>query len=676
MSGSLIPNAKQQFLDANGNPLAGGFVYYYIPSTTTFKNTYQNAALTILNTNPIILDSAGECIAYGVGSFRQIVTDVNGNLIWDQPTLGLFSNDAASVIYTPPFANAVAETVSAKLSETVSVKDFGAVGNGVANDTVAIQNAINAGISSGRSIYIPAGTYKVTSALTVNGPLGFKIYGDGTTSIIQATNFTGSVISIAPQSGYPFYDYIIEDIKVQNSAIYSGQFGIGCITGMAGLRMKGVYVSKMDVGFYFHGVQFCSNIGICASQCNVGMNLEGDVVGGSGNNNSFYDSWFWGNAVGCILHANGSVYGMSNNIFVNLVIQVNSVCGFYCNGQGGNTIDNCIPEQNGEGASTYTFNGLTTTSVISNSNFQLVNSNLFLRNCTVGGALPVQSTILSNNSSLNMQDCNTGNFVPVVDSTSALNFTGTWGGPGNELNIMCNSLPILSDSNSTAFLSAPMLVETSSLPNDAIAYGGPNVEYGYDSGLGGSATFTNLTDAQMGYVSNYAFSASGQYGAFSVSSGYATIGTKIALSFLVKSSSSTASFVINFGQSTVSKTLKIPANVWCRVTLIGTTTVASRGGFVTITSDTSTIGANLSFCKIHAMTNPTATNLGNFVKFGLYNPGIFKARYFKLSAIPTVGTWAVGDLVYNTAPVSGGYVGWVCTTAGTPGTWKTFGLIS
>ena len=45
MSGLIIPNAKQQFLDANGNPLAGGFVYYYIPSTTTFKNTYQNAAL-------------------------------------------------------------------------------------------------------------------------------------------------------------------------------------------------------------------------------------------------------------------------------------------------------------------------------------------------------------------------------------------------------------------------------------------------------------------------------------------------------------------------------------------------------------------------------------------------------------------------------------------------------
>jgi hypothetical protein len=38
--------------------------------------------------------------------------------------------------------------------------------------------------------------------------------------------------------------------------------------------------------------------------------------------------------------------------------------------------------------------------------------------------------------------------------------------------------------------------------------------------------------------------------------------------------------------------------------------------------------------------------------------------------------WEVGDVVYNSSPVSGGTIGWVCTTAGTPGTWKTFGAIA
>ena len=43
---------------------------------------------------------------------------------------------------------------------------------------------------------------------------------------------------------------------------------------------------------------------------------------------------------------------------------------------------------------------------------------------------------------------------------------------------------------------------------------------------------------------------------------------------------------------------------------------------------------------------------------------------------PTSGTWNVGDVCLNSAPASAGYIGWACTVAGTPGTWKTFGLIS
>lgn len=46
------------------------------------------------------------------------------------------------------------------------------------------------------------------------------------------------------------------------------------------------------------------------------------------------------------------------------------------------------------------------------------------------------------------------------------------------------------------------------------------------------------------------------------------------------------------------------------------------------------------------------------------------------SAAPTTGTWLQGDIVFNTAPTAGGTIGWVCTSAGTPGTWKTFGAIS
>lgn len=86
MSATLLPLAEIQLLDANGKPLAGGSVAYYIPNTTTFKATWQDPAQTILNTNPIILDGAGRAAVWGAGSYRQIVHDQFGNLVWDQIT--------------------------------------------------------------------------------------------------------------------------------------------------------------------------------------------------------------------------------------------------------------------------------------------------------------------------------------------------------------------------------------------------------------------------------------------------------------------------------------------------------------------------------------------------------------------------------------------------------------
>lgn len=45
------------------------------------------------------------------------------------------------------------------------------------------------------------------------------------------------------------------------------------------------------------------------------------------------------------------------------------------------------------------------------------------------------------------------------------------------------------------------------------------------------------------------------------------------------------------------------------------------------------------------------------------------------AAAPAAGVWWVGARVYYLAPAAGGFIGTVCTTAGTPGTWKDFGAI-
>jgi hypothetical protein len=83
---SILPTGKTTFFDSNGKPLAGGKVTFYIPGTTTLKATWQDAAETILNTNPVTLDSAGRAIIYGDGSYQQLVKDKNGNTIWNVQT--------------------------------------------------------------------------------------------------------------------------------------------------------------------------------------------------------------------------------------------------------------------------------------------------------------------------------------------------------------------------------------------------------------------------------------------------------------------------------------------------------------------------------------------------------------------------------------------------------------
>ena len=93
MTGSNLPNAKAQFIDQNGKPLVGGQVYFYQVNTLIPKDTYQDPAQTILNTNPVMLDSSGQGVIFGSGSYRQVVQDSAGNTLWDN-TISLANQTA------------------------------------------------------------------------------------------------------------------------------------------------------------------------------------------------------------------------------------------------------------------------------------------------------------------------------------------------------------------------------------------------------------------------------------------------------------------------------------------------------------------------------------------------------------------------------------------------------
>ena len=55
--------------------------------------------------------------------------------------------------------------------------------------------------------------------------------------------------------------------------------------------------------------------------------------------------------------------------------------------------------------------------------------------------------------------------------------------------------------------------------------------------------------------------------------------------------------------------------------------------------------------------------------------GRIAGRHFTATSVPTTGSFALGDVVWNSAPSNGGILGWVCTAAGSPGTLKAFGFI-
>lgn len=206
---TLTPTPKQQFLDANGNPLAGGKVYSYAAGTTSPLTTYTDVSGGIPNTNPVILDSRGEAeIWLGVASYKLKLTTATDVEIWTVDNIVSASvqaladlsesNGSALVGYLPAGTGAVATTVQTKLRETVSVKDFGAVGDGVTDDSAAFTkviayansisvapSALNSNRSGRLKIYVPAGRYRLTQPIlsstdfAAGRTAGFTIEGAG-----------------------------------------------------------------------------------------------------------------------------------------------------------------------------------------------------------------------------------------------------------------------------------------------------------------------------------------------------------------------------------------------------------------------------------------------------------------------------------------------------------------
>ena len=103
--------------------------------------------------------------------------------------LGLSSSSGSSLVgYNQGSTGAVTRTVQARLRDYESVKDFGAVGDGVADDTAAVQAAFSAA-SAGETILLPSGSYKISSVNFTGKAINLVGYG----ATIICTSATGAV---------------------------------------------------------------------------------------------------------------------------------------------------------------------------------------------------------------------------------------------------------------------------------------------------------------------------------------------------------------------------------------------------------------------------------------------------------------------------------------------------
>jgi hypothetical protein len=137
--------------------------------------------------------------------------------------------DSSLVTFVQAGLGAVVRTAQAKMRDTVSVKDFGAVGDGVTDDTAAIQAALDycESQSGGRGwvVYAPTGQYRCTGKLVVKGYTRFVGENYFSTSLFWDSTYTsGNCVELGPSALNPGRSFgsRIENMSLSGQDVYRG----------------------------------------------------------------------------------------------------------------------------------------------------------------------------------------------------------------------------------------------------------------------------------------------------------------------------------------------------------------------------------------------------------------------------------------------------------------------
>jgi hypothetical protein len=220
----------QDTVFGTGGPVFGAVVTVYLTGTTTKPTIYSDNGVTP-KANPMSTDVRGHYefyVADGVYDIKAEKSGFGSTTITEVTIDDLSSiseigpdNDSQHAIpdvatdsfvllnavqtlknktieYIAPGAGAVPTSIASKLNNYVSVKDYGATGNGSTNDYAAIQAAIDAIESAGTGgfVFFPPGSYKINTGLRIKK--GVKLvgsgYGDGSSAATQPTTPATSLL--------------------------------------------------------------------------------------------------------------------------------------------------------------------------------------------------------------------------------------------------------------------------------------------------------------------------------------------------------------------------------------------------------------------------------------------------------------------------------------------------
>ncbi len=165
------------FTDIDGQPLEDGYIWIgqaNLDPQGNPINVYWDAALTQPAGQPIRtrggypVNTGTPANLYVNSDYSIRVMNKNGSVLYNAPeaterfsSIVVSGVNAEDVIYDPPFAGGVQTDQEEVNSRYPSVKDFGAVGDGMANDTAAFTAARTA---SGGRYFLPSGTYLVDAS--------------------------------------------------------------------------------------------------------------------------------------------------------------------------------------------------------------------------------------------------------------------------------------------------------------------------------------------------------------------------------------------------------------------------------------------------------------------------------------------------------------------------------